>query len=50
MDNEVRQIFIVLAQQITAYQDGNRKARTHDVPTYFGVYGMRKLGEEILAE
>lgn len=50
MDNDVRQIFIVLAQQITAYQDGNRNSRTHDIPTYFGVYGMRKLGEEILAE
>ena len=50
MDNDVGQIFSVLAEQISAYQDGNRNKRTADVPAYFGKTGMRQLGPEILAE
>jgi phage host-nuclease inhibitor protein Gam len=50
MDNDVGQIFSVLAEQITAYQDGNRNTRNADDPAYFGKAGMRQLGTEILAE
>jgi hypothetical protein len=50
MDNDVGQIFSVLAEQLTAYQDGNRGKRSADAPAYFGRAGMRQLGKEILAE
>lgn len=50
IDNDMRTVLNVLAQQIAAYQRGNRNARTTKEPAYFGTQGLRKLGAEVMVE
>ncbi len=48
MQNDIRIVLNVLAQQIASYQEGNRKTRGTPVPPYFGRAGMQRIGDEIL--
>jgi hypothetical protein len=50
IDNDMRSVLNVLAEQIAAYQRGNRSTRTTREPAYFGSQGIRKLGSEVLVE
>lgn len=48
--NDVRMVTNVLRMQITAYQQGNRSARSDDPPAYFGRRSMERLNGELVVE
>lgn len=50
IDSDMRSVLNVLAEQVAAYQRGNRATRSTREPPYFGSQGIRKLGSEVLVE
>lgn len=50
IENDIRTVLNVLAEQIAAYQESNARIRRSPDPAYFGAYGLKLLSEEVLNE
>ena len=50
IENDIRTVLNILSQQLTAYQESNAQSRKSQRPVYFGNFGLRLLGEEVLVE